>query len=134
MAVVLPLLINIILNSLIFVHVRSSTRRVQPQIRSAWTNRVTAQQEERQHIPKLTRREISLLRQMIFMFMMFIGGWSPVFIVNIFLQLKKIHTIITALTILFSELCVFGITTNLFIHNYQLKDFLLNKIQFCFRR
>ncbi|CAF0772539.1 unnamed protein product [Adineta ricciae] len=92
-AVLLPSLVNFILNSMIFGHVRSSTRRVQPQNPSAWASRITTQQENRQQAPKISRREISLLRQMIFMFAMFIGGWSPVFIVDIFLQLRLIELI-----------------------------------------
>ncbi|CAF1147689.1 unnamed protein product [Adineta ricciae] len=102
-AVVVPSLVNFILNSMIFGHVRSSTRRVQPQNPSAWASRITTQQENRQQAPKISRREISLLRQMIFMFAMFIGGWSPVFIVDIFLQLVNVNTMITAVTILFGE-------------------------------
>ncbi|CAF1141024.1 unnamed protein product [Adineta ricciae] len=68
-AVVLPSLINIILNSLIFVHVRSSVRRVQPNIATAWTSGFN---REQQQLPKISRREIALLRQMVFMFIMFV--------------------------------------------------------------
>ncbi|UJR19342.1 hypothetical protein I4U23_022471 [Adineta vaga] len=132
-AVVLPSLINLILNTLIFLHVRSSTRRVQPQVLSAWTSEMMNQRRQRQQILKISRREISLLRQMILMFLMFICGWSPVFIVNIILQLKKVNTIIVASTILFSEICIMGIITNIFIHNYELKEFFINKIKICFR-
>ncbi len=63
-----PSMINIIVNVLIFSHVRSSYRRVKPQIINAVTNTVNVVQQ------KISRREIYLLRQMIFMFSIFVIG------------------------------------------------------------
>ncbi len=63
-----PPMINIIVNVFIFIHVRSSSRRVNPQIISAVTNTVNVVQQ------KISRREIYLLRQMIFMFSIFVIG------------------------------------------------------------
>ncbi|CAF1117119.1 unnamed protein product [Adineta steineri] len=125
-AAILPSLINIILNIIIFSHVRSSARRIHPQAISALTSDVTAQQ------PKISRREISLLRQMIFMFLMFIGGWTPVYIVNILDAATDLNFMIVQIAVIFSQICVLGIVINLFIYNHELRQYLSNKIRVCF--
>ncbi|CAF1126739.1 unnamed protein product [Adineta ricciae] len=129
-AVVLPSLINIILNSLIFVHVRSSVRRVQPNIATAWTSGFN---REQQQLPKISRREIALLRQMVFMFIMFVTGWSAVLIVNIIIQVKSISAILVFISMLLGELCAIGIIIDLYVYNHELRKFLYNKFQLCFK-
>ncbi|CAF1337804.1 unnamed protein product, partial [Adineta steineri] len=103
-----------------------SARRIHPQAISALTSDVTAQQ------PKISRREISLLRQMIFMFLMFIGGWTPVYIVNILDAATDLNFMIVQIAVIFSQICVLGIVINLFIYNHELRQYLSNKIRVCF--
>jgi len=123
MAVLVPSIINIVLNILIFIYVRTSSRRIQPQSIDPLTNGNNIQ-----HV-KLTRRDISLLWQMIFMFSMFIGGWSPVYLSAIISELIYVDSLVTPVTAIFSELCIFGIIINLFIQNHDLRQYLLNKIR-----
>ena len=129
LAAILPSLINIILNALIFHYVRSSSRRVHPQtITKTTTSGINNQQTG------ITRRDISLLRQMIFMFAMFIGGWTPVFILNILQLLTDFDFKIIQIAVIFSQLCVLGIVINLFSYNHELKQYLLDKIRGCCHR
>ena len=128
MAAILPSLINVILNLLIFSYVRSSTRRINPQANIGSVSGINNQQIE------ISRRDTLLLRQMVFMFTMFIGGWTPVFILNILSQLIDFDFKIVQIAVIFSQLCVLGIVANLFMYNHELKQYLINKIRGCFHR
>ena len=127
MAVVVPSLINIIVNVRILIHVRLSARRIHPQTITTLTPATNTQK------PKISLREISLLRQMIFMFSMFIGGWTPVYITVIIMNLVSVDLFIFELAVVFGQLCLLCITMNLFICNHELRQFVLNKIRQFFR-
>ena len=121
-----PMLINTVLNIRIFAYVRNSTHRVQPQAVTTITNENNNQQQL-----KLSRREISLLRQMIFMFAMFIGGWTPVFSILIISQYIYIDQSIVQSFVIVSELSILAIIINLLMCNHELKEFLVNKVRQC---
>ncbi len=127
MVVFMPTLINTIVNGRIFLHVRSSVHRIQPTTVTAFTNANNPRK------PKISRREISLLRRMIFMFLMFIGGWGPVYLVIIFSYVVYLDPIIFQFTVLLGELTILSIIINLFMCNHELKEYLLNKIKTLFR-
>jgi hypothetical protein len=122
-----PLSINILLSVLIFIHVRNSTRRVQPQTISTIENGNNNQQ------PKISRREMLLLRQMIFMFSMFIGGWTPVYLILIITQYIYLDPLIFRYSVVFGELAVLAIIINLFLYNHELKEYLITKVRQCIR-
>ena len=128
MTVCVPSLINTIVNVRIFIHVRSSARRVQPQTITTLTLGTNTQKQ------KIGRREISLLRQMIFMFTIFIGGWAPVYSIVIISFVQYLDPIITSLAVVLGELSILGIITNLFICNHDLRQYLLNKMRQVFRQ
>lgn len=69
MIIIVPVFINIILNTFIFVHVRAFARRVQPHEPRTVTNVNSNNQQLR-----ISHREIALLRQMIFLFLTFTIG------------------------------------------------------------
>ena len=110
----LPSIVNVALNLLIFHHVRLSTRRVQ-----AHTNQML----------NFSRRDISLLRQMICMFIAFIGGWSGIYISIIITQFIKINEWIRPALVIFSDLCILTIIVNLFIHHHEVKSYLFDRIR-----
>ncbi len=127
MAAIVPSLINTIVNVLIFSHVRSSSRRVQPQTVTSVTNVINTQE------PRISRREISLLRQMIFMFSMFVGGWTPVYLTVLILHFMPFNFMAFHLTAILGELCTLCIIMNLFLCNHELREYFRNKIrQFLF--
>lgn len=127
MAVFVPSLIITILNILIFAHVRASARRVQPQINPSATNPINYI-----HQPTLiTRREILLLRQMIFTFVIFITGWAPVYFTIILSYVINVYPLIISACVILSQLCILTIIINLFIYNHELRQYLGEKIRFC---
>ncbi|CAF0720852.1 unnamed protein product [Adineta ricciae] len=67
MYVVVPSIISLVNNILIFQHVRSSSNRIQ-------TVEIGGSQNQRH---KISRRDLHLLRHMIIMFVIFVGGWTP---------------------------------------------------------
>ena len=125
MAVFIPLLINIIIYIRIFIHIRSSIRRVQPQTTNSLTNANNIQQV------KITRREISLVKQVIFMFTMFLCGWSPIYSLVVLDDIIYLNRLTIPISVLFGEVCLLSIIIHLFIYNCKLRKFLLNKILSC---
>jgi hypothetical protein len=115
----MPSLINIILNVHIFLYVRSSIRRIQPQM----INPVNIQRT------KISRRDILVLRQMIIIFVLFIGGWTPIYLSVLLDKLVYIDSLVVPYTVLFGELCLLSIMIHLFIYNRQLRRYLLLKIR-----
>ncbi len=128
MTVIVPSLINTFVNVLIFVHVRSSSRRVRPQAVPSVTNISNTQE------PRISRREISLLRQMIFMFSMFVGGWTPVYLTVLTFYFIPFNLMAFQLTTVVAELCLLFITMNLFVCNHELREYCKNKIRQLFRQ
>jgi len=128
MAAIVPSLINAIVNVRIFTYVRSSSRRVRPQAVPSMTNMINTQE------PRISRREISLLRQMIFMFSMFVGGWTPVYLTVLILYFIPFNLMAFQLTTVVAELCLLFITMNLFVCNHELREYSRNKIRQVFRQ
>lgn len=126
-AVLLPILINMILNICIFIHVRRSTRRIRSQTISSLPNGVNNPQ------PKISRRDISLLKHMIFMFIMFIVGWIPTFIIHIADILHSVSTLIEGIILFLGEVCLLSLVINLFVYNHEIRQFLFNRIRRCFQ-
>ena len=109
----IPSILCLILNLLIYKYARSSTRRVQPQRHSG---------ENQQ--PKINRRDMFLLRHMILMFCIFVGGWAPVYIAiilsfHISIELRVFYT----LTVL-CEIAILIDTMNLYLYNHELRNYL----------
>lgn len=117
---------NIILNVFIFIHVRDFARRVQPQTLNVAVNN---QQQLR-----INRREISLLKQMIFLFLTFILGWSPMYLILVINQFIYVRRIIYESMVFICQISLLSLIMNLFIYNYKLRQYLINKIRLCFRQ
>ncbi len=71
------------INIIIFKYVQSSSRRIQTISQATIANHSSDQE------PKLSRRDIHLLRHMIIMFFVFIVGSGPIYITS--LILKKVR-------------------------------------------
>ncbi|CAF0793003.1 unnamed protein product [Adineta ricciae] len=123
LVVLIPSLVTILLNAFIFHHIRSSSRRIQPQAIDTLTNNNANQQM------KFSSREVALLKQMIFVFAVFIGGWGPIYFVRIINQYVDVHTVIYACSVLLCETALLSVVVHLFIHNHDLRHYLSNKIQ-----
>lgn len=123
MTVLVPSAINTVFNVLIFMHVRASTRRVQPQTISAIASDGNKQQQ------RISRRDISLLQQMILNFCIFTAGWTPVYFILIIDHYIEVDTLIVRYTTIVGGLAVLAIIINLFLYNHEIKEYLTNKIR-----
>lgn len=131
MIVVVSIFVNIVLNILIFIYVHSSTRRVQPHMLSSLTNghNNNNNNNSNQQPTRINRREIALLKQIIFMFSIFIVGWSPMYIMIFIDQIAYIDRILYESMVLLCEISLLSLIINLFLCNHELRKYLLNKIR-----
>jgi hypothetical protein len=78
------------------------------------------------------RRDLYILRHTIFMFTMFILGWSPIFfLVAIDYHGNVVPLVYTCLQLL-AVISLSGCIFDLFLYNHQLRQYLKNKITQCF--
>ncbi len=117
-----------ILNIRIFIHVRHSLRRIQFEIASTLPRGMNNPQ------PKISRRDISLLKHMIFMFTMFIVGWLPTSIIHIADILHSVNALIEGIILLLGEVCLLSLVIYLLVYNHEIRQFLFNRIQRCCQR
>lgn len=128
LAVVVPLFVNMILNLIIFIHVRRSSHRIiQPQSNN--NEQQTSGINTRPQQPKISRRDISLLKNMIFIFTMFILGWTPIFVINIVDFLNSVRFVIVMSCVYLSAVCVLAIIIHLFLCNREIRVYLFDLIR-----
>ncbi|CAF1365890.1 unnamed protein product [Adineta steineri] len=125
-AVILPSSINMILNICIFIHVRKSSLRVHPGRLNTITNGINHQQS------RISRRDISLLKQMIFTFTMFIIGWTPALVINTVDVMIFVNFDVQMASVYLSVICLLAVIINLFIYNHEIRRYLFDSIRRCF--
>lgn len=118
----IPVFLFIPINLLIYRHVRSSTRRIQPQAGPA-----NVQQK------KLNQRDMVLLRHMGLMFFVFIGGWAPVFLISVISDYVFVHSIIDSSFTVWCELALLFDIIDLYLYNHELRKYLKDLCQRCIR-
>ncbi|CAF3703004.1 unnamed protein product [Adineta steineri] len=119
--VIISSMICLITNMLIYHYVQSSSRRVQPQAICGHTQPT-----------KISRRDIYLLRHMILMFCVFIGGWAPVFILSIISHYILIRPIVSSSISVICEVALFIDIIDLFLYNHELTKYLKDLSLQCF--
>lgn len=119
--VIVPSLICLVINLLVFNYVRLSSNRIRPVTRTESIDSKSTQSK------LLTRRDRYLLRNIIIMFCVFIGGWSPVYITVIVLPTATINSLTLSLLILLAEFSLLSDIINLYIYNRDLRIFWRNK-------
>jgi len=88
-------------------HVRSSSRRIQPQIQQ----------------PKLNQRDLSLLRHMTIMYCMFIGGWAPIYLIPIISFYVEIDPSVTSFFLIWCAVGLLLDVVDLYLYNYELRKY-----------
>lgn len=122
---IIPSVICLIINLSIFRYVRLSSKRIQPALQMTRNGPNTNQPR------RITRRDLHLLRHTIVMFCLFIGGWSPIFILRIFQTNLSINSLsVSSLTVLAELALLIGII-NLFFYNHALRGCLRKKFFKC---
>ena len=120
MIVIIPSLICSIAHLIVFNYVRSSSRRIQPSFQIT-TNHLNNHQQQR-----INRRDTHLLRHMIIMFSIFVGGWSPIYIYTIINPDISLSLLLPSLFTLLAQSCLQCDIINLFIYNHELSKYLQN--------
>jgi hypothetical protein len=124
--IVIPLLVCLVTNIIIFTHVYRSSRRVQPQNVTSLTSVGNPQP------PKiLTRRDIHLLRHMSLMFSVFFIGWGPVYLILIVMNQVTIDPLILRFLSLSAEVSIFCDIIDLYLYNHALRQYLQGMILRC---
>lgn len=125
MLVICPILTSLILHIIIYNYVRSSSRRVNPNIQVSEIGI--------QNIPhrRLSRRDGHLIRRMILMFCIFIGGWSPLYIYCIIIPDFSFTLLLSTIFTFWAKSCLLIDIINLYIYNQELTKFIINFIFRC---
>ncbi len=120
--VLFPSIINVALNLIIFSSVYSSTRRIHA-LRTSVSAAINPTPHHHHH-----GRDVHLLKHIIFVFILFIGGWTPTYI---FLVLDPIKYISSWISLLLRLLPVFSSLINiidLFIYNQEIRHDLTERL------
>jgi len=124
-AVIVPSVITLILNLFIFKHVRDSSRRIHAQ------NDTTSMTVTMGQQPRISRRDISLLKHTIYIFGIFMIGWGPIFLLvaidyhgNV---IPLVYTILQLLSVISSLICML----DLFQYNHELRNYIKDKFLRC---
>ncbi len=105
-----------IINSIIFLYARQSTRRVRP------TN------GENANIPILGQRDAHLLKHMIFMFAVFSGGWAPPYMLRAVTEsVSGFSPIVLQIFYIIPATCILIVIVDLFLYNHELRKYLINR-------
>ncbi len=107
---------------IIFKHVRLSSNRIQP------ASQTTRDSSNHIQLQGITRRDVYLLRHIILMFCIFIGGWGPAYIIGVVVPNFTFNSLIASISILVAELSLFIDIINLFVYNHELRRYLSNKV------
>lgn len=121
--VLLPALISLISNIIIFNEVSLSTRRLQLHAESTATNSLIHQ------TTRANRRDLHLLKHMILMFSVHVCGWTPIYIVAMIDIRNYLFSIVYNVLFVFAAISTLCNIVNLFLYHHEIRRFLLNKIQ-----
>jgi hypothetical protein len=123
--VVIPAVIFLLINIAIFTKVRSSSRRLGP------VQSVTENQSPNGQSSKFSRRDLHLLRHMILMITVFVGGWAPLFLL---LGIQSQFTIDPTLSACFTIWCELALLFNildLYLYNHEVRNYLKGLVLCC---
>ena len=107
--VLFPTIIFVIINILLFEYIRQSSRRIQPAISST---RVIS-----------NNRDIRLLKHMVIIFVIFLSGWSPIYILVCIDFNSEISPIIYRFLSILPALSLLCDIIDLFLFNHQLRSY-----------
>jgi hypothetical protein len=106
------------MNSIIFIYVQRSTRRVQPA------------NGESAHAITIGHRDTRLLKHMIFIFAVFICGWAPIYIIMIInWNGVVVSPIVLQVFLTVPVVSLFIDVADLFLYNHELRKYFIIKWQ-----
>ncbi|CAF2851509.1 unnamed protein product [Rotaria sp. Silwood2] len=110
---IIPSTIYLITNILIYYHVRSSSRRIQPQTIFHNVQQI-----------KISRRDIYLLRHIILMFCVFVTGWAPTSILPIVNHFTYVNILLYGVSTIWCELALLINIIDLYLYNHKVRKYL----------
>jgi hypothetical protein len=122
--VILPSILNGVFNALIFLRVHSSTRRIQAL--ATTTSAVTAANSNHRQA-----RDIYLLKHTLFIFIVFVGGWAPVYILTVAVFDGTTYYVLYLLSELLPPLGSLIVTLDLFVYNHDLRRYWKGRLLKC---
>ncbi|CAF4076351.1 unnamed protein product [Adineta steineri] len=125
MIVVIPSIISLITNIILFKYARSSSRRIHPETLSAQIS---------VHHPQIfliRHRDVLLLRQMISMFCIFIGSWGPLYLTLVLQRLINISPLVIPILMFIAESAVLIDIIKLFVANQEMRQYFRQKMFRC---
>ena len=111
--VIVPASISGVTNTLIYLHVRSSSRRVQGPVASSVSNRNA-----------VNRRDIFLLKHMIILLGIFLVGWAPWLIIEIVQYFTAVSNIPIYISNVIFQLALLADIVDLFLYNHEVRRYL----------
>ena len=121
--VILPASIGGVTNTLIYLHVRSSSRRVQGPV--AFTA---------SHRSGVNRRDIFLLKHMIILLGVFLVGWVPWLIIEIVECFSDVSDLATYISCISFQLALLVDIVDLFLYNHEVRRYLIGLCLSCCRK
>ncbi|CAM4789098.1 unnamed protein product [Rotaria magnacalcarata] len=123
MVVIFPSCVSLIANGIIFNLVHSSSRRILPHREISSTSIINLRRR------KLSHRDIYLLKHMIFMLVVYIGGWGPIYIVAVLNNQPYSSSTTQNLLFVLAEISTLCNIADLFLYHRAVRRYLLNKVQ-----
>ncbi|CAF2156332.1 unnamed protein product [Rotaria magnacalcarata] len=123
MIVIVPACISLIINFLVYSHARSSTQRIQPQSITSQLHNETTQQ------PKVSRRDLNLFRQMLIMFFLFAGGWTPIYLTLVVNEFIAVPSLATSILSLMATICLLTDIIAMIVRDRELREYLRERIR-----
>ena len=121
-------MIFLIANVIIFINVRSSTRRVRPDPSTVTENHSHGVRQK-----KISGRDLHLLRHMVIMLSIFLGGWAPLYVLLAIENQFSINPILLACLTIWCQLALLCDIFDLYLYNHEVRNYLKIIILRCFR-
>jgi hypothetical protein len=125
--VIIPSIVFLITNIFIYVSVRASSHRIQPVLS------ITENTSDNRRPSRISQRDIHLLRHMIVMFCIFVGGWAPLYTVLAIQNQFLVNPILLACLTIWCQLALLCDIIDLYLYNHELRKYLTTIVLRCFQ-
>ena len=125
--IVIPFTVFLVVNILIFINVRSSTRRIRPGPSTVTENNPVSNGQR-----KISGRDLHLLRHIVIMLSIFLGGWAPLYVLLAKEDQFLINPILVSCLTIWCELALLCDIIDLYLYNHELRNYLKTFLLRCF--
>lgn len=125
--VIVPSVVFFVTGVLIYINVRSSSRRVQP-----LPSTITDNNSNNGTQTKISRRDVHLLRHMLAMLIIFVGGWAPLYVLFAVQNQFSVNTTISACFTIWCQIALLCDIIDLYLYNHEVRNYLITSFCRCF--